>query len=60
MNVILQKLIREMIDELEDLDEFSVSGSIAGVTTPLGTDATYPGSKVKKKKKTTTETEQLT
>ena len=49
-----------MIDELEDLDEFSVSGGIAGVTTPLGTDATYPGSKVKKKKKTTTETEQLT
>lgn len=49
-----------MIDELEDLDEFSVSGGIAGVTTPLGADATYPGSKVKKKKKTTTETEQLT
>lgn len=44
----LLELIREIIES--ELDEVSVTTSIVGATTPLGTDATYPDTKVKKKK----------
>ena len=49
------KLLTEP-DEVEEraeaeTDEISTVGSIAGVTTPLGTGPTYPGSPKKRKKK---------
>ena len=34
-----------------ETDEMSVAGSIAGVTTPLGTGPSYPGAPKKRKKK---------
>lgn len=48
MQAELLELIREIIES--ELDEVSVTTSIVGATTPLGTDATYPDTKVKKKK----------
>lgn len=38
-------------DVREDSDEQSVSGAVAGVTTPLGTGPTYPADMKKKHKK---------
>jgi len=59
----LRKLIREMLEEEEVLtepdlsqeddhekEEQVVSAAIAGATTPLGTDATYPNKSSKKSK----------
>jgi len=50
----LRALIREIIEDTEELDEFSGVASIAGVTTPLGTNATYPGKKKKNMKEAST------
>lgn len=54
MHGLLRSIIREVLEEIEeeDLDEFSgVAALGGGPSTPLGTDAHYPDSKVGKSKR---------
>lgn len=54
MHGLLRSIIREVLEEIEEeeLDEFSgVAALGGGPSTPLGTDAYYPDSKVGKGKK---------
>jgi len=62
-SVLLENQGKELITEPDDNDdrddsiekEASVSASVGGVTTPLGTGPTYPDKPIKKKRKTPAE-----
>jgi len=49
MDELLLELIREFVEEVDSIDEFSGVASIAGVSLPLGAEVVHPGRKKKRK-----------
>ena len=43
----------DLTEDEDEQDEQSIAANVAGVTTPLGTDATYPNSRVGHRKSPT-------